>query len=402
MRRDHPRQALVYLYLVDGIALILLVAQWRSYSGYDLVTWISAIVFAATMAAARVMPVHGVDANHVSYGWYMAVEFAIIAALPVPLTGLAHLPALPVEIIQRIRKKVPEPFRGPDYNVAASVICAFAAGHVLHFIQGLTGTAPFWMTVSLIPVALLFIAIQYLMLQTLVCLDQKLPWHKTGLFHTDGIISDVMMTLLGALIGRLFLLDRSTILLTIIPLATLQRTLQRMQQAKLALIDSKTELHNHRYLDRALNDEVRRATQSGKPLALVFGDMDYLRDINNTYGHLAGDRALKTVAAIFKRCGRPGDVAARFGGEEFVLLMPCAEKEQAWELAERIRKETASSRLETDDGGVFSVTISLGVAVFPRDATTVQGLIKAADQAVYAAKRGGKNQVCAYPTGVAI
>jgi diguanylate cyclase (GGDEF)-like protein len=258
------------------------------------------------------------------------------------------------------------------------------------------------MTMLLLPAALLFMGLQYLMLQILVCLDQRVPWSMSGLFQTDGIISDVMMTLLGALIGRLYRLDPSTILLTIVPLATLQRTLQRMQQAKLAHIDAKTELYNYRHLDRALSEEVRKATQSGRPLTLIFGDMDYLRDINNTYGHLAGDRALKAVASIFKRCARPSDVAARFGGEEFVLLMPGIEKEQAGDVAERIRRETAAARLETDDGGVFSVTISLGVASFPGDATTVQGLIKAADEAVYAAKHAGKNQVCAYPTGVAI
>jgi len=402
VRPAHPWQALVYLYLVDAVALMLLVAQWRQFGAFDLVAWISAVVFAATMAAARVMPIHGVDATNVSYGWYMAVEFAIITALPVPLALAAHLPALPMEVLHRIRTKQPEPFRGPDYNVSASIICAFIAGHVLQGLQIVTGTGSFWLTMNLLPVALVFLTTQYLMLQTLVSLDRKLPWHQTGLFHTDGMISDMMMTLLGALIGRLYVLDRSTILLTIIPLATLQRTLQRMQQAKLAMVDPKTELYNYRHLDRALNDEVRKATQSGRPLTLIFGDMDYLRDINNTYGHLAGDRALKTVASIFRRCGRAGDVAARFGGEEFVLLMPGTEREQAWEVAERIRRETAAARLETDDGGMFSVTISLGVASFPRDATTVQGLIKAADEAVYAAKHAGKNKVCAYPTGVAI
>jgi diguanylate cyclase (GGDEF)-like protein len=402
VRSIHPWPALAYLYLVDAIALVLVVAHWQHYRQYDLIMWVSAVVFAATMAAARVMPIHGVDAHHVSYGWYMAVEFAIIAALPVPLTALVHLPALPVEILHRIRTKQPEPFRGPDYNAAASIICAFIAGNVLQLLHGLTGSTPFWSTMNLVPVAFVFMGTQYLLLQTLVCLDRKLPWRNTGLFHTDGLISDLMMTLLGALIGRLYVLDQSTILLTIIPLATLQRTLQRMQQARLAHIDPKTELYNYRYLDRALSEEVRKATQSGRPLTLIFGDMDYLRDINNTYGHLAGDRALIAVAAIFRRHGRPGDVAARFGGEEFVLLMPGIEKEQAWEVAERIRKDTAAARLDTDDGGLFSVTLSLGVASFPNDASTVQGLIKAADEAVYAAKHGGKNKVCAYPTGVAI
>jgi len=197
-------------------------------------------------------------------------------------------------------------------------------------------------------------------------------------------------------------LDRSTILLTIVPLVLLQQILGRIQQAKLAEIDSKTGLHNYRHLDRALNDEVRRATQSGRPLTLIFGDMDYLRDINNTYGHLAGDRALRGVARVFKRHARPDDIAARFGGEEFVLVLPGLEKCQAWEVAERIRRDVAAQRLETDDGGVFSVTISLGLAAFPADATTVQGLFKAADEAVYSAKHAGRNQVCTYGSGVAI
>jgi diguanylate cyclase (GGDEF)-like protein len=391
-----------YIYAVDLTALLLLGLQWRHFGAYSLVTWVAALAFAAAMAAARAMPVHGVDAQTISYGWYMAVEFAIIVALPVPLACLVHLPGLPVMVAQRIRQKSKEPFLGPDYNVAAAIICAYVTGHLVGWLTVLSGHTPFWMTMLLLPAALLFMGLQYLMLQILVCLDQRVPWSMSGLFQTDGIISDVMMTLLGALIGRLYLLDPSTILLTIVPLATLQRTLQRMQQAKLAHIDAKTELYNYRHLDRALSEEVRKATQSGRPLTLIFGDMDYLRDINNTYGHLAGDRALKAVATIFKRCARPSDVAARFGGEEFVLLMPGIEKEQAGDVAERIRRETAAARLETDDGGVFSVTISLGVASFPGDATTVQGLIKAADEAVYAAKHAGKNQVCAYPTGVAI
>lgn len=199
------------------------------------------------------------------------------------------------------------------------------------------------------------------------------------------------------------MLDRTTILLTLVPLALLQRTLQRIQFARLADIDGKTNLYNYRYLDVQLNEEVRKATQSGRSLSLIFGDMDYLRDINNTYGHLAGDRALKAVARVFRRYARPGDVAARFGGEEFVLLLPGMEREQAWEIAEQIRRDTATHRLTTDDGGVFSVTISLGLATFPADANTVQGLIKAADEAVYTAKHNGRNQVCVHQqTGVVV
>lgn len=402
MRVRHPWQALAFIYTVDTAAVVVLLLQLPALRNYTPADWVATGFFAAAMAVARIMPIHNVDAINISYGWYMAVEFALLATLPVPLACLAHVPSVPVSILQRVRQRVHEPFRGPDYNAAASILCAVVAGYTLQWLKPLNAGVDYWLTVVLLPAALVFMVTQYALLMVLVCLDKQVPWHQTRLLHTDGVLGDAMMTLLGALMARLYALDRSTILLTMVPLAFLQHTLRRMQQAKLALVDPKTEIYNYRYLDRSLSDEVRKATQSGRPLAMIFGDMDYLRDINNTYGHLAGDRALMGVASVFRRHAGPSDVPARFGGEEFVLLMPGTEKEQAWEVAERIRRDTAALRLDTDDGGVFTVTISLGVAAFPRDASTVQGLIKAADEAVYEAKRGGKNQVRAYPTGVAI
>jgi diguanylate cyclase (GGDEF)-like protein len=403
VRPSHTWQALAFIYLVDSVALVVLLFQVQHLAGTTLVEWLSAIFFAALMAAARVMPVRSSDHPNVDYGWYMAVEFAIIAALPLPLACLVHLPSVPVQMLHRWKLKVWEPFRGPDYNAAASILCVLVAGNLLRWLGSIVPDADgWWLTVSLIPAAAVFMVVQYLLLQTLVSLNHRVPWHKTGLLNKDSLIGDAMMSLLGALIGRLYVLDPSTILLTILPLTFLQYTMQRLQEARLVHVDSKTGLHNYRYLDVALNEEVRKATQSGRPLSLIFGDMDYLRDINNTYGHLAGDRALQSVASVFRRTARTGDVAARFGGEEFVLLLPGTEREVGFELAEQIRRGTAASRLETEDGGVFSVTISLGLASFPNDATTVQGLIKAADEAVYAAKHNGRNQVAVYQSGVAV
>ncbi len=404
VRPSHPWQALVFIYAVDLTAIVLLAVQWPYYWTYDAVQWFSAIVFAAVMAAARTMPVEAMEDNNIliQYGWYMAVEFAMIATLPVPLACLAHVPACPAEMLQRYKVGRKEVFRGPDYNASASVICAFVAGHFLEFMLSVTGAPAMWVTLMLLPTAALFMLVQYSMLQVLVMLDRRVPWYKTGLLHLDSIIGDVIMTLVGALIGRLYVLDRSAILLTIVPLALLQRTLERIQQARMVNYDSKTWLYNYRYLDQALNEEVRKATQSGRPLSLIFGDMDYLRDINNTYGHLVGDRALRAVAKVFKRYARSVDVPARFGGEEFVLLLPGMTRQEGWEIAERIRRDVAAERLQTEDGGSFSVTISIGLATFPEDATTVQQLIKAADEAVYEAKRLGKNRVCVYGSGVAV
>ena len=211
VRPSHPWPALLFIYMIDLAAVLLLILYWPAYSTYAVVDWLSAAVFASAMAASRVMLVGRVDASQIDYGWYMAVEFAMIAVLPVPLACLAHLPGVPVGIIYRLRRKAPEPFRGPDYNVAASILCAFVAGHLLQALYGLSAGSEHWRTAILLPAAALFMLVQYLMLNTLVSLDHRVPWLRTGLFDVNSMIGDLMMTLLGALIGRIYVLDRSAV-----------------------------------------------------------------------------------------------------------------------------------------------------------------------------------------------
>ena len=156
----------------------------------------------------------------------------------------------------------------------------------------------------------------------------------------------------------------------------------------------KTGLFNARHFAVALNEELVRAERFERPLSLVMADLDLLRDINNTYGHLAGDAVLQGIAEVFRAQLRHYDVPARFGGEEFAILLPETPPEQAFEIAERIRRTVAASSFDVETSSEpIRATISIGVAGFPRDGADANELIHQADLAVYRAKLQGRNRV---------
>ena len=161
-----------------------------------------------------------------------------------------------------------------------------------------------------------------------------------------------------------------------------------------ARVDPKTGLFNARHFASALSEELGRATRFDRPLSLIMADLDLLRDINNTYGHLAGDAVLKGIAQIFRQQLRHYDVPARFGGEEFSILLPETPPDQALEIAERIRRAVAEAAFEVETSSEpIRATVSIGVAGVPKDATDANELIHQADLAVYRAKLQGRNRV---------
>src|SRR5918999_1480833 len=115
-----------------------------------------------------------------------------------------------------------------------------------------------------------------------------------------------------------------------------------------ARVDPKTGLFNARHFGQALNEELTRAARFDRPLSLIMADLDLLREINNTYGHLAGDAVLKGIAEVFRALLRHYDVPARFGGEEFSILLPETSPEEAMEIAERIRRAVAQRRFDVE------------------------------------------------------
>jgi diguanylate cyclase (GGDEF)-like protein len=162
--------------------------------------------------------------------------------------------------------------------------------------------------------------------------------------------------------------------------------------------DPLTGLHNRVGLDAFITSELQQAARTGKPLTLIMADVDHFKKVNDGYGHPAGDKVLAAVAACLKARLRPRDLVARYGGEEFVLVLPETDAAGALVVAERIRTNVETAILQVNPTQTLRVTISLGYATSTSQKAfaTRQELVEAADRALYAAKRDGRNRVVAF------
>lgn len=145
-----------------------------------------------------------------------------------------------------------------------------------------------------------------------------------------------------------------------------------------------------------LENEVRRCSRYKHNMSVIMLDIDDFKLINDNCGHLVGDQILREVSNQILTTVRKIDVAARYGGEEFVILLPETTKEGAGIIAERLRKNIANLRVNTNDDKVVTTTVSMGISQFPNDGTTAEEMIEAADKALYHSKRNGKNVVSVY------
>jgi len=160
-----------------------------------------------------------------------------------------------------------------------------------------------------------------------------------------------------------------------------------------AIRDPLTNLYNRRYLEESLQRELYRAHRYAQPVSLIMVDIDHFKKINDTYGHEAGDYVLKNVAQILQKHYRKSDMACRFGGEEFILVLPQMTRDVALQRAEKIREAVEALNLTYHGKKIKKVTTSLGVSSFPQHGYSSHDLISAADKALYKAKKSGRNCV---------
>lgn len=178
----------------------------------------------------------------------------------------------------------------------------------------------------------------------------------------------------------------------------LQNALLHEELERLSVTDRLTELYNHGYLHRRLDEELERAARFGHRLSLIMLDLDDFKRFNDRYGHPAGDAVLEAVSDVIRQNLREIDVAARYGGEEFMIILPETDLVGAMLVAERVRRSMAERKHVPVPGEApVSQTISLGVASYPEHGLEARELIEAADRAMYHAKRLGKNRVSAAP-----
>ncbi len=163
--------------------------------------------------------------------------------------------------------------------------------------------------------------------------------------------------------------------------------------------DPLTGLFNRRYMEESLEREISRANRSRSPIAIIMLDIDHFKEFNDTFGHQAGDAALRTLADFLKNATRGQDIVCRYGGEEFALVFGGSTLEGALERGEVLRDGV--KRLEVRYGGQLlgTITVSMGLALFPDHGSTIADILRGADQALYCAKRDGRDQICVWTAG---
>ena len=177
------------------------------------------------------------------------------------------------------------------------------------------------------------------------------------------------------------------------PAIALDNALALQRTEAVSVTDDLTGLYNSRYLNLVLRRESKRASRSGRPLSLLFMDLDGFKGVNDTHGHLAGSKALVEAAVIIRGSARETDVAARFGGDEFSVILPDTGREGAVSVAERIRERINAWEFLASDGLAIHLTASIGVATLPDVAASAEELLRAADVAMYRVKDAGKNGI---------
>jgi two-component system cell cycle response regulator len=215
----------------------------------------------------------------------------------------------------------------------------------------------------------------------------ELGWRLVVEQEEDAAISPLRRVLvINLLISALI-----TIFVLLVARYTVNYYQGRLEE--MAATDKLTGLYNRRYFDRHMHVMLGKAHSQDRRLALMILDVDHFKAVNDTHGHDAGDLVLKEFSARLKRNIRGVDLACRFGGEEFVVLMPDTDQNQAEAVAERVRQAVAERAFEVPGGRSLWITVSAGVALRESDSDTAETLIKRADVALYRAKREGRNRV---------
>ena len=386
MDNQLSRGAKIYLTAVAAVAAAIAVPQVLNISA-SRQDWVEFAILAGAASVAQLFVVF--TPRDQSYHTSIVYVIPAVFLLPIEFVPL-------VAVVQHIPEwlKVRYPWFIQSFNISnhtLNLLAAWAAASII--LDAWTGSAATGHAVAGLAACAVYVGSNHVLLGAMLRLARGHSLRETGLFSFESLSTDLVLAALGVVLAALWQTNPWMIPGVVAPLLLIHRSLSVPALQEEARVDPKTGLYNARHFAAQLREELERAARFERPLTVVMADLDLLRDINNSYGHLAGDAVLKGLAEIFMKQLRHYDVPARFGGEEFAILLPETTPEQALEIAERIRRSVAETRFEVETSSEpIRATVSLGVAGFPKDGTDANELIHQADLAVYRAKLQGRNR----------
>ena len=369
--------------LATGIAAFVPLSQLSPHTH----GWLTFFVLATCAAIAQLFVVR----TPRDQSYHTTIVFLIPAALLLP----PELVAL-MGIVQHIPEwlKVRYPWYIQSFNICNHTLNLLAAWGAVALVRDLGLSRQPTMALAGFGACIVFVVTNHVLLATMLHFARGHSLRETGLFSADSLSIDLVLAALGVAFASIWRWNPYLLPAAVAPLLLIHRSLAVPALQEEARVDPKTGLFNARHFAAELREELARSARFERPMSVIMADLDLLRDINNSYGHLAGDAVLNGIADVFRRHLRHYDVPARFGGEEFAIILPETAPEQAIEIADRIRRAVAEEPFEIDTSSEpIRATISLGVAGFPKDGTDSNELIHQADLAVYRAKLQGRNRV---------
>ncbi len=318
--------------------------------------------------------------------------FLIAAVLLLPLELLV-LVALVQHVPEWLRSRTTwyvQTFNIFDHTLAT--MGAWAVAHAVLNAHGLLPNEDIRFAAAGVAASIVFVTLNSALIAPMIHWVHGHPMRQ--IFSYQTLSTELVFASLGVVLAAFWTGNPWLVPFAITPLLLIHRALSVPQLQAEARVDPKTGLFNARHFAAALTEELGRSQRFQRPMSLIMADLDLLREINNSYGHLAGDAVLKGIAEVFRGELRHYDVPARFGGEEFSILLPETPPEQALEIAERIRCAVAERLFEVETSSEpIRATVSIGVSGYPKDAEDANALIHQADLAVYRAKLQGRNRV---------
>ena len=289
------------------------------------------------------------------------------------------------------------PFYIPIFNISSYAIAALIAGILYKAIHTSGPLSEALGVVGLILAMGVFTFLNHLLVGLVISFARGQNFSESGAFGSLTLAIDFTLMCLGGLSAILWESSPYMALLPLIPLYLIYKALKLPSLERETQLDAKTGLINTRYFNESLERELDRANRFDRPITIVMADLDYLRNINNNYGHIAGDEVLIGIAQILKSSFRGYDTVARFGGEEFSILVPEATPEQVFPRIDRIRKTIEETSFEISTSATpITATMSFGIAGRQGQDINMTEIVHNADLALYHAKANGRNRVYIY------